>query len=76
MVVHKHGWNVAMPPRRDVPTSRRWVNIYRSQQAAMSRRLNIARLQRRDVSASSASQSLKTKRGPKFEGSEIEERTN
>ena len=24
--VHKDGWNVATSPRRDVPTSRRWVN--------------------------------------------------
>ena len=30
--------NVATSPRRDVPTSRRWVNQYNSQQAATSRR--------------------------------------
>ena len=28
--------NVAMSPRRVVPMSRRWVNIYRSKQVAMS----------------------------------------
>ena len=38
VAVHKDGCNVATPPRRDVPTSQRWVNIYRSQQAATSRR--------------------------------------
>ena len=30
--------NVATSPRRDVPTSRRWVNQYQSQQAVTSRR--------------------------------------
>ena len=30
--------NVATSPRRDVPTSRRWVNQYKSQQAVTSRR--------------------------------------
>ena len=91
--MHKDGWNVATySSRHDVPTSRRWVNIYRSQQAATSRRLNvvtsqrrdvstsrrlnIATSQRRDVNASSASQSLKAKRGPEFGGSKIEEHTN
>ena len=44
--------NVATSPRRDVPTSRRWVNIYRSQQAATSRRLNVVTSQRRDVATS------------------------
>ena len=28
--------NVVTSPRRDVPTSRRWVNQYKSQQAAFS----------------------------------------
>ena len=42
--------NVATSPRRDVPTSQRWVNQYNSQQAVTSRRLNVARWQRRDVS--------------------------
>ena len=37
---------------------------------------NITTLQRRDVSASFASQSLKAKRGPEFEGSKIEENMN
>ena len=34
--------NIATSPRRDVPTSRRWVNQYNSQQAVMSRRRNVA----------------------------------
>ena len=52
-------------------TSRHWVNKCRSQQAATSRRLNVATLQRRDVSAIPASPSLKAKRGPEFEATEI-----
>ena len=32
------GWSVATSPRRDVSTSRRWVNQYNSQQAVTSRR--------------------------------------
>ena len=60
--MHKAGCNVATSPRRDIPTSRRWVNKYRSQQAETSRRLNVATLQRRDVSAISASPSLKAKK--------------
>ena len=43
--------NVATSPRRDVPTSRRWVNQYRSQQSETS--------QRRDVSTGSAPHHLK-----------------
>ena len=46
-------------PRRDVPTSRRWVNQYRSQQSETSQRLNVATLQRRDVSTGSAPHHLK-----------------
>ena len=42
MKVHKDGWNVATSPRRDAPTSQRWVNYYKSHQAATSRRLNVA----------------------------------
>ena len=38
--------NVATSPRRDVPTSRRWVNQYKSQQ--------VVTLQHRDVNARSA----------------------
>ena len=45
--VHEDVWNVATSPRRDVPTSRRWVNYYAGQQAASSRCS-----QRRDVSTS------------------------
>ena len=44
--------NVATSPRRDVPTSRRWVNYYAGQQAATSQSLNVATSQRRDVSTS------------------------
>ena len=64
--------NVTTSPRRDVPTSRRWVNIYRSQQAATSRRLNVATSQRRDVSTRSAKKGDQNSEG----GGEIEERTN
>ena len=66
--MHKDGWNVTTSQRRDVPTSRRWVNIYKSQQAATSRRLNVATLQHHDVSASYASQSLKEKGDQNSEG--------
>ena len=52
--VHENGWSVATSPRRDATTSRRWVNHYKSQQAVTSRRLNVAMLQRPDVSARSA----------------------
>ena len=84
VAVHKDGWNVATSQRRDVatslrrdvPTSRCWVNIYRSQQAATSQRPNVVTSQRRDVSTGYAYQSLKSKRGPEFGGSETEERTN
>ena len=51
--------HVVTSPRRDVPTSRRWVNQYKIQQSATSRR--------RVVSASSVFSSLKAKRGAKFE---------
>ena len=62
---------VATSPRRDVPTSRRWVNQYESQQAATLRRPNVAMLQRRDVSANSVFSSLKAKRGEELEVSRI-----
>ena len=71
MKVHKDGWNVVTSPRRDAPTSQGWVNYYKSQQAATSRSHNVATLQRRDVNASSASPSLKAKRGPEFEASGV-----
>ena len=44
--------NVATSPRRDVPTSRRWVNHCKSQQAVTSRRLNVVTSERRDVAKS------------------------
>ena len=69
--VHKDGWNVVTSPRRDVPTSRRWVNQYKIQQSATSRCLNVATLRRRDVNASSVFSSLKAKRGAEFEVSGI-----
>ena len=62
-VVHKDGWNVAKSQRRDVGST-----IYRSQQAATSRRPNVVTSQCRDVSASYASQSLKAKRGTRIRG--------
>ena len=50
--------------RRDVPTSRRWVNnaevnIQKRRDASTSRRLNVRTLQRRDVSSRSAPHHLK-----------------
>ena len=57
--MHAGVCHVATFQRRDVPTSRRWVNQYRSQQSKMSRRLNIATFQRRDVSTGSAPHHLK-----------------
>ena len=36
--IQESGCNVATSPHRDVPTSRRWVNQYRSQQLETSRR--------------------------------------
>ena len=59
--------NVATSPRRDVPTSRRWVNYYAGQQAATSRRLNVVMSQRRDVNASAVFSSFKSKQGAKLE---------
>ena len=44
--------NVTTSPRRDVPTSRRWVNQYNSQQAATSRGRKVATSQRRDMATS------------------------
>ena len=44
--------NIATSPRRDVQTSGRWVNQYRSQQAETSRRLNVAMSQSCDVATS------------------------
>ena len=38
MAIKSRHPNVATSPRRDVPTSRRWVNQYKSQQYATSRR--------------------------------------
>ena len=55
--------------RRDVPTSRRWVNKRQRHDVSTSQRLNIATLQRRDINAISVSSSLKEKRGPEFEAS-------
>ena len=55
--------NVATSPRRDILTSRRWVNYCASQQAATSQCLNVATSQRRDVSASSAFPPLKANGG-------------
>ena len=65
--------NIATSPRRDVPTSRRWVNQYRSQQSKTSRRLNVVTLQRRDVSTRSAPHHLKHQW---FRNMGIERRTN
>ena len=57
--------------RRDVGLTNIKVNNRQHRDASTSRRLNIAMLQRRDVSASSVFSSLKEKRGADFEVSEI-----
>ena len=66
--------NVATSPRRDVLTSRRWVNNIQvnnrqRRDASTSRRLNVATSQRRDVSASSAFSALKANGGADLEAS-------
>ena len=62
--------------RRDVATSRRPHIVTSQRRDVGSTFIEVNKRQRRDVSANSASQSLKAKRGPKFEGSEIEDCTN
>ena len=59
--------NVATSPRRDVPTSRRWGNQYRSQKAVTSRRLNVA------TSARDLPSIIKSKKGSEFEKGETYE---
>ena len=59
--------NVATSPRRDVITSRHWVNYYAGQQAATSRRLNVVTSQRRDVRANAVFSSFKSKQEAEFE---------
>ena len=54
--------NVATSPRCDVPTSRRWVNQYNSQQAVTSRRGNVA------TSAQDLPSIIKSSKGAEFEG--------
>ena len=44
--------NIATSPRRDVPTSRRWVNHCKSQQEVTSQRLNVVTSQRHEVATS------------------------
>ena len=66
--------NVATSPRRDVPTSRRWVNQYSSQQVSTSRRRYVAACQCPDVETSRHQReifppSLKAAKGSEFEGS-------
>ena len=74
--------NVATSPRCDVPTSRRWVNQYSSQQVttsqrrdvSTSRRGNVATWKRRDVETSRRQReicplSLKAAKGSEFEAS-------
>ena len=57
--------------RRDVGTSRRWDVATLGQQIYKSTSGNVTTLQCRDVSAISASPSLKAKRGPEFKGGNI-----
>ena len=44
--------NVATSPRREVPTSRRWVNQYSSQQVSTSRRRDVSTSRRGNVTTS------------------------
>ena len=60
--------NIVTSPRRDVPTSRRWVNQYNSQQVATSRRRNVA------TSARDLPSIIKSDKGFKIRG--IGRRTN
>ena len=66
--------NVATSPRRDVLTSRRWVNKYSSQQVATSRRGNVATSRRGNVATSRRQReifppSLKAAKGSELEAS-------
>ena len=57
--------NVATSPRRDVPTSQRWVNQYNSQQAATLRRHDVEMSRRqREI----CPPSLKAAKGSEFGG--------
>ena len=69
--------NVATFPRRDVSTSRRWVNQYNSQQAVTSRRRNVATSQRRNVvtSVRDLPSIIKSSKGSEFKWG-IGRRTN
>ena len=60
--------NVAMSPRRDVSTSRRWVHQYNSQQAVTSRRRNVATSQRHNVATSARDfpSIIKSSKGSEF----------
>ena len=60
--------NVATSPRLDVPTLRRWVNQYKSQQVVTSRCLSVATLARDLPSI------IKSTKGSEFE--DIGRRTN
>ena len=70
-VVFNDGWNVATSQRRDVGSTDIKVNNRQQSDASTSRRRNVATLQRRDMSASSAFSSLKAKMGAKLEVSGI-----
>ena len=74
--VHKDGWNVATSQRRNVESIYKEVNKRQRRDAPTSRRPNFETLQRRDVSASFSSQSLKGKWERNLGGSEIGNRTN
>ena len=62
--VKRAGRNVVTPQRRDVGSTKIEVNKQQRRDISTSRRLNVAKLQHRDVSAIYASPSLKEKRGP------------
>ena len=70
-VVLNDGWNVVTSQRRDVGSTNIKVNNRQRSDASTSQRRNVATLQRRDMSASSAFSSLKAKMGAKLEVSGI-----
>ena len=62
--------NVATSPRRDVSTSRRWVNQYNNQQAVTSQRRDVSTSQRGNVATSARDlpSIIKSSKGSEFEG--------
>ena len=65
---YEGGWSVAKFPRCEVPTSRRWVNQYSSQQAVTSQRRNISTSRHGNVatSARDLASIIKSSKGSEF----------